>query len=227
MKKLLLHPLFASVFILLYVGIFALYCLGESADFIKGFTGGGMEIITYTGYTLSAVIVLWFAKDFNTTKLLPSYIAFLFLLGCAVLREMGVQHWIPSKDTTAFKIRFFTNPNNPIGEKILAGVILLTVISVVVWLLVKYTPTLIKEFFKFNPICWTVAAMGGIGIVTKFADRFPGNYRKAVGESLDPLVQSWIVLFEESGESTLPMLFAIAVIQWHLIKKETSYLQSK
>ncbi|MBR5130847.1 MAG: hypothetical protein IKV03_06465 [Alphaproteobacteria bacterium] len=220
MKKLLLHPLFASVFVLLYVGIFALYCFGETAAFIKGFTGGVMEIITYTGYTLSAVVVLAFAKDFNTKKLLPSYVAFLFLLGCAVLREMGVQHWIPSKDTTAFKIRFFTNPNNPIEEKILSAVILLTVISVVVWLLVKYTPTLIKGFLKFNPICWTIAAMGGVGIVTKFADRFPGNYRKAVGESLDPLAQSWIVLFEESGEATLPLLFAIAVIQWHFVKKK-------
>ncbi|MBO7257987.1 MAG: hypothetical protein J6V11_03505, partial [Alphaproteobacteria bacterium] len=78
MKKLFLHPLFATVFIVMYVGIFALYCLGGSADFIKGFTSGGMEVITYTGYTLSAVIVLWFAKDFNATKLLPSYIAFLF-----------------------------------------------------------------------------------------------------------------------------------------------------
>ena len=227
MKKILLHPLFATVFVVMYVGIFALYCLGGSADFVKGFTSGGMEVITYTGYAISAIIVLAFAKDFNSKKLLPSYIAFLFLLGCAVLREMGVQHWIPSKDTTAFKIRFFTNPNNPIGEKIFAGVILLMVISVVVFLLVKYTPTVIKGFFKFNPICWTVAAMGGIGIVTKLADRFPGNYRKAVGESLDPFVQSWIVLFEESGEATLPLLFAIAVIQWHLMKKDKTYLQSK
>lgn len=227
MKKLLLHPLFATGFIMMYIGVFALYCFGENADFIKGFTSGGMEVITYTGYALSAVIVLAFAEDFNNNKWLPSYGAFLFLLGCAVLREMGIQHWIPSKDSTAFKLRFFTNPNNPIGEKLLSAAILLTVISVVIWLLVKYTRPVIKGFFNFNPVCWTIAAMGGIGIVTKFADRFPGNYRKSVGEALDPMVQSWIVLFEESGEATLPLLFAIAVIQWHLMKKDKTYLQSK
>lgn len=220
MKKLILHPLFAGLFILLYIGTFMSYCLGQSAIFIHNFTDTVTEITTYIGYAISAVIVLIFAKDFATKKLFPSYIAFLFLLGCAVLREMGVQHWIPSQDTTAFKLRFFTNPNNPLGEKLFAGCILLVVIGIVVWLLIKYTPTLIKGFFKFNPICWTIASMAGIGIVTKFADRFPGNYRKSVGESLEPLTQSWIVLFEEVGEATLPLLFAIAVIQWHFVKNK-------
>lgn len=220
MKTVILHPLFACAFIGVYIGLFMAFCLGMDATSINYVTDHITEITTYAGYAFSAVIVLMFARDFKTKEMLPSYVAFLFLLGCAVLREMGVQHWIPSRDTTAFKLRFFSNPDNPIGEKIFAGSLLLIVISVVVWLLVKYTPTLIKGFFKFNPICWTVATMGGIGIVTKFADRFPGNYRKAVGESLEPLTQAWIVLFEEVGEATLPLLFAVAVIQWHMIKNK-------
>ncbi len=218
MKKIVLHPLFAGAFITVYIGLFMIYCFGHNAGFIKGFTDHVTEVTTYLGYAISACIVLGFYRDFNGPKLRYSYLAFLFLLVCAVLREMGIQHWIPSKDTTAFKLRFFTNPDNPVGEKIFAAIILCIVIGVVIWLLIKYTRPLIKGFFQFNPICWTVATMGGIGIVTKFADRFPGNYRKAVGESLDPTMQAWIVLFEETGEATLPLLFAIAVIQWHLMK---------
>lgn len=217
MKKMILSPFFAPIFIIIYVGFCILLCIGSSADCLKAFTEGPMEIITYTGYALTAVVALMFYKDFKAPSLRVSYAMFLFLLACAVLREMGVQHWIPSKDTTAFKLRFFSNPDNPISEKILAGAILLTVVSIVIYLLVKYTPTLIKGFFKMHPICWTVASMGGITIVSKFADRFPSNYRKSVGESLDALTQGWIVLFEESSEATIPLMFAIGVIQWHLI----------
>ena len=220
MRQIILNPLFAPFFILLYVGICAVICIGGSADCLKAFTSGPMEVITYTGYAITAVIALLFYKDFQTPSLRTPYIMFLTLLGCAVLREMGAQHWIPSKDTTAFKLRFFSNPDNPISEKLLAGAILLAVIGIVVYLLIKYTPTLFKGFFKFNPICWTVASMGGIAIVSKFADRFPGNYRKTTGEALDALTQGWIVLFEESGEATIPLMFAIAVIQWHLMQKK-------
>lgn len=219
MKQIILHPLFSCVFVAVYISLLMAFCLGQDTAFINYFTDNITEVTTYAGYAVSAIIVLIFARDFNTKALRRSYVAFLFLLGCAALREMGVQHWIPSRDTTAFKLRFFSNPDNPIGEKIFAGLILLIVISVVVWLLIKYTPTLVKGFFKCNPICWTVATMGGIGIITKFADRFPGNYRKAVGESLEPFTQAWIVLFEEVGEATLPLLFAVAVIQWHFIRQ--------
>lgn len=223
MRQFILHPLFAPAFIILYVLLAVLYILiggATDTDFINAFTSGAMEYITYAGYAVTACIALWFIRDFQTPKLRLSYAMYLFLLACAVLREMGAQHWIPSKDSTAFKIRFFTNPNNPIGEKILAASILALVIGVVLYLLIKYTKPLMRGFFKFHPICWTVASLGGIAVVSKFIDRFPSNYYKAVGTKLEPLTHAWSVLIEESSEATIPLMFAIAVIQWHLSCKK-------
>ena len=223
MRKLILSPLFAPAFILTYVGFFVFYIFASNANTdayaIKAFTSGSMEFITYFGYTLTAVIVLALISDFDTPKLHLPYAMFLFLLAMAVLREMGAQHWIASQDTTAFKLRFFTNPNNPIEEKLFSASILIFVIGIVVYLLIKYTKPLISGFFKFNPVCWSVASLGGIAIVSKTIDRFPGNYRKYTGESLEPLIQAWSVLLEETSEATIPLMFAIAVIQWHLLQK--------
>lgn len=223
MRKLILSPLFAPIFILAYVGFFVFYMFAtgatSNASAINAFTGGAMEFITYFGYTLTAVIVLAFIRDFDTPKLHLPYAMYLFLLGCAVLREMGAQHWIASKDTTAFKLRFFTNPNNPIEEKLLSAGILVFVIGIVLYLLIKYTKPVIQGFFKLNPICWSIASLGGVAIVSKTIDRFPGNFRKYTGESLEPLTQAWSVLLEETSEATIPLMFAIAVIQWHLMQR--------
>ncbi|MGN1063371.1 MAG: hypothetical protein ACI4QM_03510, partial [Alphaproteobacteria bacterium] len=217
MSKIILSPLTAPIAIIFYIGLIFLYCAlnvgAQPADFIFHFTENGMEVLTYSGYLVSFIIVLALYKDFQTSEFKGSYLLFLFLTFCAVLREMGVQHWIPSQDTTAFKLRFFTNPDNPIGEKLLSAFLLVTVAGVIIYLLVRYLPRLIKGFFAFNPICWTVCSLGGIGVLCKIADRFPSNYWKSTGEQLDINTHAWIELFEESSEATLPLLFAFAVIQ--------------
>ncbi len=227
MRKLILSPLFAPAFILIYVGFFVFYIFATGAasntSEINAFTGGAMEFITYFGYTLTAVIVLAFIGDFDTPKQHLPYAMYLFLLACAVLREMGAQHWIPSQDTTAFKLRFFTNPNNPLEEKLLSASILIFVIGIVLYLLIKYTKPVIHGFFKFNPICWSVASLGGIAVISKTIDRFPGNWRKYTGDSLEPLTQAWSVLLEETSEATIPLIFAIAVIQWHLMLQNKNH----
>lgn len=218
-----MSPLLAPLFIILYIGLIFGYCAlsgaGQYADFIFHFTDTKMEFLTYSGYALTFLIVLFFYKDFDTPERKKSYLMFLFLTFCAVLREMGIQHWLPSKDTTAFKLRFFTNPDNPISEKLLSAFILITVLGVVLYLLIKYLPFLIKGFFKLNTVCWTVCSLGGIGVLCKIADRFPSNYWKSTGTQLDPETHAWIELFEESSEATLPLLFAMAVIQWHFSRK--------
>ena len=124
-------------------------------------------------------------------------------------------------DTTAFKLPFFTNPNNPLHEKLIASYILLVVAIVVIYLLVRYLPILFKSFFRFNPIAWTVATLGGTGIVCKIADRFPGNYKKIMETPLDPSIHAYIELFEETTESALPLLFALALIQYHFSQKKS------
>ena len=221
MKKILLNPLFAPVCVLLYVSLFFLTHLTTSADALFHFTSTTLETITYTVYALTAIVIVWTAHDFRG-KPFNTFLLFVFLFICALLREMGIQHWLTKTDTTAFKLPFFTNPNNPLHEKLIAGYILLVVAIVVIYLLVRYLPILFKSFFRFNPIAWTVATLGGTGIVCKIADRFPGNYKKIMETPLDPSIHAYIELFEETTESALPWLFALALIQYHLTRRSSS-----
>ena len=220
MKKIFLSPLFAPTFVLCYVGGLGLIYLQQSADDIMHFTGGLMEILTYVGYFVATGIFLLSAKDFKTPEQRCDYLLFFFLLICAVLRESGVQHWIPSKDTTAFKIRFFTNPNNPLSEKLLAAFLLLLVASVVGYLLIKYFPRLMRGFFHFEPVCWTVCTLGGTGVTAKFFDRFPGNYADMVGTKMSENMIALFSFIEETSEGTLPLLAALALIQMHYLYRQ-------
>lgn len=221
MKKYLLSPLFSPLFMV----IFMLF-LGTAAfwSFSAGYTTffedeQTCDILTYASYGLALIVALCLYKDFDTPTLKKNYFLFLILWGCALLREAGVQHWLTTTDTTAFKIRFFTNPNNPINEKIVAGAIGLAVIGTILYLVIKYTPWIWKKFFTGNPIAWTLWVFAGALVIGKFADRFPAHYKKAVGVPMTELSDFACKWIEEGTEATLPLLFAIALIQFHLNKK--------
>ncbi len=222
MIKLICNPLlapFLTVSFLLLCGIIGIAC---SPTDVGGFyeNDGGLETITYAGYAVGFVTAVLFCKDYIKTSKQTSYGLFLFLWLTALLREMGAQHWLTSTDTTAIKLRFFTNPNNPLSEKIVAGTLVLLVVGIIIKLLIEYTPKIIRGFFQLNPLYWTICTFGTIGLVSKFMDRFPSNYYKATGEYLDALTNAWFKLFEEGGEATLPLLFALGFIQFHFLYRQ-------
>lgn len=219
MKSFLLNPLLAPLCVIFYVSLLFFWNINQSAGDIFLFCDTFLEFTTYLSYAIGLMVALWFYKDFGHHMRLP-YLLFLFLFVCAVLREMGIQHWLTSTDTTAFKMRFFTNPTNPLSEKILAAAILATVGGVVLYLLIRFIPSIIKGFFKLNPLYWTICTFGGTGIICKIADRLPSNYRKSTGVAMDPYIHSLLELLEESTESLLVFLFALAIIQYHLLQKK-------
>ena len=222
MKKVLLSPLFAPVATVLAVGL----CIALSWILHPGNPtfffdeDGENEFITYAGYGIGLIVALGYARDYLKTDRQASYFALLFLWLSALLREAGIQHWLTDHDTTAIKLRFFTNPNNPLSEKIVAAALVVVVLGTAVWLLCRYMPGLFRGFFALNPLAWTVAIFGGVGIVSQFADRFPSNHFKATGVRLDDTVIYWFKAVEESGEATLPLLFALGFIQYHLLREQ-------
>lgn len=219
MNKILLNPLCAPMAAILYlVGYFMAVWLTRTPEAVDIYTDTTLECVTYAIYAFTLPIILFCARDFKDSGM-KHYVLFVFLWLCGLLREAGIQHWLTATDTTAFKLRFFTNPNNPIGEKIVAALIALTVLGVAVYLIVYYTPKIIKGFFRLNPLYWTICTLGGMGILAKVFDRIPGNYRKIVGHFMDPSQKSFFELLEEISETTLPLLVAFAFIQFHLMKK--------
>ena len=178
---------------------------------------GVSEAITYLCYFVSFIAVILYAKDYINTPRQKTFLALVFLWLIALLREMGLQHWLTQHDTTAIKIRFFTNPNNPLHEKIISGFLILSVVSIILWLLIKNFKKMFVGFFKREPFYWTIATFGGLGVATQFCDRFPSKYAKHYGKQLDEPIRFAFRILEEFGEAILPLLFAIALIQFHQI----------
>lgn len=194
MKKFFLSPFFAPIFMIIFlISMFILSILSSDILFFYD-EGGGLDYITYVCYVIAFFAIFYYKKDFNDH--LIDFYCYVFLLTCALLREMGIQHYLTSTDTTAFKIRFFTNPNNPIIEKILSFCLIIILLSVIIYLLKKYLVKIIKGFFKFDTLYWTIAMFGGIGIISKIADRFPSNYHKSTGYYLEENTRILLSLIE-------------------------------
>ena len=219
LKKIFLSPFFVPASFLLVWGAFVVFVCNFYADDILTFTKEGriIEDTSHFGYVVLMGVLIYFCNDYKDK--IRSWGIYLFLTMCCFLREEGIHHYLSKTDTTPFKSRFFLNPNNPIGEKIIFGTFLIIIASVVVYLGVKYAKHLVLSFFKFNPITWSIATMCTVGVLSKIIDRFPANYRKAHGEPLSDDVFAILQLVEESSEMFLPYIAVLILMQYHLENK--------
>ena len=218
MKKIFTSPFFTPVlFTAIWATIVAVVLLFfPEQKFAITEDGQILDIITNVGYILMIATMLLLANDYRDKT--TSWGIFLFLGIAAFLREGGIQHHLSKTDTTPFKSRFFLNPDNPMAEKIVFGLILLVIFGTLAYLAIKYTKHLITSFFKLNPITWTTAVFCMVLVCAKFADRYPSNWRKAHNDTLlaREQIEIWSLL-EESLEMFLPYLVIIMMLQYHVL----------
>lgn len=221
MKKFFLSPFFSPVFYTVLWGILLAVVLifFPEQKFAITVDGAIIDIITYLGYALMLIAMLYFVKDFKDNILCWGI---YFMLGiAALLREAGIQHHLTNTDSTPFKSRFFLNPNNPLSEKIIYGAVLLIIFGAVIYIGIKYAKHLVVSFFKMNTITWSIATFCTVLVFAKFADRFPANWKHM--HHLESLPRDFIdiwSLLEESSEMFLPYLVIIIFAQNHLLKKQ-------
>jgi len=220
-KKIVLSPFLTPVFFFLWEIGWLAFPLFLSYKILLPWAGEGALIdnLTYASYGIAFITLICVHKSFDTKEQRFSYWVFFFLLTCLLLREMGVQHWLTSTDSTAFKIRFFTNPNNPMHEKVISACILTCVAVAVIYLAVKYLKSLISGIFKADTISWTMGTFGFVGIVGKIVDRIPGHYRKITKELMPDEYRVYFLFFEETSEVLLPLFIAFALIQYSILKQ--------
>ena len=220
LKKCFLSPFFVPLSFLVLWGSFVGLVYNLYGSDILYFTKEGriIEDTSHLGYVLLMAVLIYFCNDYKDK--IRSWGIYLFLTMCAFLREEGIHRFLSKTDSTPFKSRFFLNPNNPIGEKIIFGLFLIIIASVVVYLGVKYSKHLVTSFFKLNPITWSIATMCTIGVVSKYIDRFPANYRKAHGGvALSEETYAIFQLVEESSEMFLPYIAILILFQYHFKNK--------
>ena len=224
MKNYLTLPFFTPVLALCTWLLFAGVILLFFPQMVPSITDDGqaIDLITIGLYVIMFLTFMKFFKDFKQEKKFTDYFIFLFLAAAALLRELGIQHWLASKDTTAFKMRFYTNPNNPLSEKIIAILITLVLIIALGYLAIKYGKHLFTSFFKKNTMTWSIATLCVIGIAGKVIDRIPGNYRKWTGTPLNEHLAGIMEVWEETSEALLPLITIIILWQYHILIQTNS-----
>lgn len=176
---------------------------------------GVVENATYFCYAVMFVFFIKVRKSFQTPFEKRALVMFWFFGIAAVLREAGIQHWLASCDTTAFKIRFFTNPDNPLSEKIVAFVLAVLVAGLFIYAMMLWLLPAFKGLFKLYAGSWTVITFLSCGALCKIADRTHGNLAKH-GIILNPLGfwYGFLEIAEEGLEMMLPILAVVALMQF-------------
>lgn len=220
-KKLFLSPFFMPVafvvFWLVTMGIIYVCCADNLLVQTKD--GAIIDIFSKCGYLLLLGVLFVWSDDFSDK--MRSWGIYIFFAVTCFLRESGVQHCLSTTDSTPFKSRFFLNPNNPLYEKIIYGILSLFVLGCVVYLAVKYAKYLVRSFFKFDTLTWSIAVLCTVGVVMKFIDRFPSNYKHTFHVRLSDEAYVLCQLMEESGEMFLPYIAIAILCQYHLLRRGT------
>ena len=222
LKKLLMHPLFASLCVVVGMGLYFAVCYlmrWRYGAYDLDQTGAP-DALTYLFFGMAFSVLMCFYGDYMHTPRQGTYLGLIFLWGVTLLREMGAQHWLAINDTTAIKLNYFKNASVPFYGKVISAVVILTVVSVIAYLFYKNFTKMVKGFFKLDPMYWTIATFGAWGAITQIADRFNSNYAKYTGERLSEPALFFVTIIEEGGESLLPLLFIVALVQFHLQLKE-------
>lgn len=123
---------------------------------------------------------------------------------------------------TPFKMRFLTNPANPLADRLLVLFWFIVVIALCAGTLLWYIRPLIKGLFKFHPVCWSVAFLGGSVILINIFDRAGSVLSKRLDYAMSAQQQSLFTVFEEGQELLLPLIVIIAIIQSHFIYNRKS-----
>ena len=222
MKKFFMNPLFASCFVIVSMALYFGVCYAIRFKYgpYDLDASGATDALTYLFFGMAFATLIALQDDYMGTPRRSTYFGLIFLWFVTLFREMGAQHWLAINDTTAIKINYFKNAAVPFYGKVISAAVILSVVSVIGFLFYKNFKKMVKGFFKFDPMYWTIATFGGWGAITQIADRLNSNLAKYTGERLSEPALFFVTIIEEGGVSLLPILFIIALIQFHRQLKE-------
>ena len=118
---------------------------------------------------------------------------------------------------TPFKMRFLTNPHNPLADRLIVLACFAVLISVCAGTLLYFLPRLLKGLFRLHPVCWSVGFFGGTIILIQIVDRLPAVLRNNYGIRISDSLHALTTALEEGQELLLPLFLVLAVLQAHFI----------
>lgn len=225
-KSWLLAPVICLLFAMLLVVVWAVL---DPQTLMINFDNDGRSPVELMTLPLFALIVplVWLCPPTSggTARQVRWSVLWSLLGVMAIVRETDVHKtffadiWPDIASTfkgTVFKMRFLKADDIPLMPKLFVIIIFIAFFVSVIVPLVRYLIPLVKGFFRFEPVAWTMAFFGGVSVVVLLVDRLPANLRHAniaVSDSVLALLKA----FEEGGEMLMALLALLAILQAHLI----------
>ena len=189
-----------------------------------------VEVLTIPFYALIVPLV-WLCCPFggSTKRKALLCLGVSCVAAMAVVKEMDLHlaamtamypEIVAKFSGTPFKMRFLTSGSVPLGAKAVVVLYFALFFGVFAAMLLYYAKTLLKAFFRLHPVAWSVACMGGSGIMVQLMDRLPAWWRHSQGLAKDQVpaaFSSFCTAFEEGGEMMLAAFALLAILQAHAI----------
>lgn len=118
---------------------------------------------------------------------------------------------------TPFKMRFLTNPNNPLADRLIVAACFVAVIALCAGTLLYYLRRLLKGLFTLHPVCWSIGFFGGTILLIQVFDRLPAVLRHTFGIQISDSLHALTTVLEEGQELLLPLFIILAILQAHFI----------
>lgn len=131
-------------------------------------------------------------------------------------------HVLGATTGTPFKLKFLTNSNNPLMDRLVVAACFVAAIALCGGTLAYYWRRLLKGLFRMHPVCWSIAFMGGTAILCQIADRLPATLRHSFSIQLSPRLFSLASVMEEGQEPLLALFAILAILQAHFIYNNCS-----
>jgi len=167
----------------------------------------------------------WLLPPIRASRQRPLWLAdFSLLTFFAICRELDWHKLLVTASGlpgatrgTPFKLRFLTNPNNPLADRLIVAACFALVIALCAGTLLYFLRRLLVGLFKFHPVCWSMGFFGGTVILIQIVDRLPAVLRNDFGVRISDSLHALTTTLEEGQELLLPIFVILAVIQAHFI----------
>ena len=227
----MVSPAIAIAFAALFI---AAYAALPPERAIGLFDRGGFSPVEIATLPLYALIVplVWLCCPFGGSRkrkiLLNCCVTALAVIAVAKELDLHIalmRHLYPETAAfkgTPFKMNFLRKTDYPIGAKMIVVAYFGTLFSIGAYAIIRYFKPVFKGFFNFHPVAWSVAFLGGSGVLVQICDRLPSTLRKAGVDAalMDKHTGSLAALFkifEEGTEAALAVFALLAILQAHLI----------
>ena len=221
--------LLAPVISLLFALLVTIVCVALESQTLKiTFDNDGhspVELMTLPLFALIIPLVWLCPPQAGSIARQARWSALWTILGgMAIVRETDLHKLLfanlwPEIDNsftgTVFKMRFLKDGGIPLMPKLFVILFFIAFFVAALIPLVRYGLPLVKGFFRFEPVAWTMAVFGGVSVVVLTLDRLPSNLLRSGIRVSRPLL-ACIKAFEEGGEMLMALLALLAVLQAHL-----------